>query len=259
MPAHPTALIDPLAQVSATAEIGPGCVIGAGVSIGEGTRLMANVYVEGLCSMGRDNLVYPFTTIGVASQDLKYRGEPAETRIGDRNTIRECVTIHRGTEGGGLVTRIGNDNLLMAYTHIAHDAELGSHLVLANAVTLAGHVTLEDWVTVGAFSGVHQFCRVGRHAFIGGYSVITQDVMPFSNVVSERSAAVFGANKTGLVRRGFTADQIEPLQTALRWLTHTGLNTSQAVEKITAELPHTPELQELLSFIAASKRGVVKG
>ncbi len=259
MPVHPSAIVDPQARVSLNADIGPGCVVGAHVEIGDGTRLMANVYLEGHCWIGRDNLIYPFTTIGVASQDLKYRGERAETRIGDRNTIRECVTIHRGTEGGGLVTEIGSDNLLMAYTHIAHDARLGSHLVLANAVTLAGHVTIEDWVTVGAFSGIHQFCRVGRHAFIGGYSVITQDVMPFSNVVSERTASVFGANKTGLTRRGYTADQIEPLQTALRMLTHAGLNTSQAVAKINAELPPTPELHELLTFIAESKRGVIKG
>jgi UDP-N-acetylglucosamine acyltransferase len=259
MPVHQTAIIDPAAVVDPLAEIGPACIIGPEVEISAGTRLMANIYVEGPCRIGRDNLIYPFTTIGVASQDLKYVGERAETVIGDRNTIRECVTIHRGTAGGGLVTRIGNDNLFMAYTHIAHDAQLGDHLVLANAVTLAGHVTIDDWVTVGAFSGVHQFCRVGRHAFIGGYSVVTQDVMPFSNVVSERTASVFGANKTGLARRGFSPEQIEPLQTALRLLTHAGLNTSQAVARIQEELPLTEELQELLAFIAASKRGVIKG
>ena len=259
MPIHPTAIVDASAHVDADAEIGPYCVIGAQVEIGAGTHLMAHVYCEGRTSIGRDNVVFPYTTIGVASQDLKYRGEPAETRIGDRNKIRECVTIHRGTEGGGLVTAIGSDNLLMAYTHVAHDVRLGDHLVLANGVTLAGHVELDDWVTVGAFSGVHQFCRIGRHAFIGGYSVITQDVMPFSNVVSSREAAVFGANRTGLERRGYTAGEIEPLQTAFRLLTRAGLNTSQAIAKINAEVPATPEIAELLEFIAGSKRGVIKG
>ncbi len=259
MAIHRTAIIDPSARVDGGAEIGPYCVIGADVEIGAGTHLMAHVYCEGYAWIGRDNVVFPYTTIGVASQDLKYHGEHAETRIGDRNKIRECVTIHRGTQGGGLVTSIGSDNLLMAYTHIAHDARIGNHLVLANGVTLAGHVELDEWVTLGAFSGVHQFCRVGRHAFVGGYSVITQDVMPFSNVVSSREAAVFGANRTGLERRGFTVDQIEPLQTALRLLTRAGLNTSQAVAKIHEEVPRTPEIHELLEFIGASKRGVIKG
>ena len=259
MAIHHSAIIDPSARIAESAEIGPYCVIGANVEIGAGTHLMAHVYCEGQTHIGRDNVVFPYTTIGVASQDLKYQGEPAETRIGDRNKIRECVTIHRGTQGGGLVTSIGSDNLLMAYTHVAHDARIGNHLVLANGVTLAGHVELDDWVTVGAFSGVHQFCRIGRHAFVGGYSVITQDVMPFSNVVSSREAAVFGANRTGLERRGFTADQIEPLQTAFRLLTRAGLNTTQALAKINDEVPRTPEIHELLQFIAGSQRGVIKG
>lgn len=259
MAIHPTAIVDASAKIDADAEIGPYCVIHANVEIGAGTHLMAHVYCEGQTRIGRDNVVFPYTTIGVASQDLKYRGEPAETRIGDRNKIRECVTIHRGTQGGGLVTSIGSDNLLMAYAHVAHDVRMGDHLVLANGVTLAGHVELDDWVTVGAFSGVHQFCRIGRHAFVGGYSVITQDVMPFSNVVSAREAAVFGANRTGLERRGYTADQIEPLQTAFRLLTRAGLNTKQAIAKINAEVAATPEINELLEFIAGSQRGVIKG
>lgn len=259
MAIHPTAIIDPAARLDPSAEIGPYCVVGADVEIGAGTHLMAHVYCEGRLSIGRDNVVFPFTSLGVASQDLKYQGEAAETRIGDRNKIRECVTIHRGTQGGGLVTSIGSDNLLMAYTHIAHDARIGNHLVLANGVTLAGHVELDDWVTLGAFSGVHQFCRIGRHAFVGGYSVITQDVMPFSNVVSSRESSVFGANRTGLERRGFTAAQIEPLQTAFRLLTRAGLNTSQAIARIQEEVPRTPEIHELLEFIAASRRGVIKG
>src|SRR5580700_2803025 len=224
---HPTAIIDPSARISGTAEIGPYCIIGAGVEIASGTRLMANVYVEGPTSIGEDNIFYPYSTVGVAPQDLKYKGEASQTRIGRRNKIREFVTIHRGTEGGGMVTRIGDDNLLMAYVHIAHDVHVGNRVVLANAVTLGGHVTVGDWAVIGASSGVHQFCRVGRHSIIGGYSVVTQDVLPFSNTVSERGVKVFGANGTGLERRGFERPIIENLQTAFRLLTRAGLNTSQ--------------------------------
>jgi UDP-N-acetylglucosamine acyltransferase len=195
----------------------------------------------------------------VASQDKKYRGEPAQTRIGDRNVIREFVTIHRGTKGGGMLTSIGDDNLLMAYAHIAHDCHVGSQTILANGTTLAGHVVIEDYVGIGAFTGVHQFCRVGRHAYIGGYSVITQDVLPFSLTVSTREVKVFGANRVGLERRGFPVEAVESLQKAFRLLTRTGLNTTQAVERIRAEVPPTPELDALLAFIAAStERGFVK-
>ena len=214
---------------------------------------MAHVYIEGPTWIGEDNIFYPYSTVGVASQDLKYRGERAETRIGSRNKIREFVTIHRGTEGGGLLTSIGDDNLLMAYVHVAHDARIGSHTVLGNGVTVGGHVTVGDWAVVGAFSGVHQFCRIGRHAMIGGGSVVTQDVMPFSMTVSERDIKTFGANLTGLERRGFP----EATRNALRkrpsaCSTHAGLNTSQALERIRAEIPACPELDELLDFIESS-------
>src|ERR1700690_388656 len=185
MPIHPTAIIDPTAEIDAFADIGPYCIIGAEVQIGARTRLMANNYFEGPTRVGEDNIFFPYTTAGVAPQDLKYKGERAETRIGNRNRIREFVTIHRGTRGGGLVTSIGDDNLLMAYVHVAHDVHIGNRVVLANAVTLGGHVTVGDWAVIGASTGVHQYCRVGRHAIIGGYSVVTQDVLPFSNTVSE--------------------------------------------------------------------------
>src|SRR3954454_22545945 len=195
MPIHPTAILDPGAQIAESADIGPSCVIGADVQIGAGTRLMANVYVEGITSVGSDNIFFPYSTVGVAPQDLKYRGERSQTHIGSRNKIREFVTIHRGTEGGGMITRISDDTLLMAYTHVAHDVQLGSHTVLANGVTLAGHVLVGDWAVIGAFSGVHQFCRVGRHCMIGGYSVVTKDVLPFSTAVNPRDIKVFGANR----------------------------------------------------------------
>jgi UDP-N-acetylglucosamine acyltransferase len=258
MAIHPTALVDPSARIAKTAEVGPYCVIGAEVEIGAGTRLMAHVYLEGPTRIGQDNIFFPYSTIGVASQDLKYKGERAETRIGDRNKIREFVTIHRGTEAGGGVTSIGDDNLLMAYAHIAHDARIGNHTILANGATIGGHVTVGDWVVVAALCGIHQFCRVGRHAMIGGGSVITQDVLPFSMTVSERPVHVFGANRTGLERRGFQSETVESLQKSFRLLTRAGLNTSQAVVRIRAEIPTCPEVEELLAFIAASERGVIK-
>jgi UDP-N-acetylglucosamine acyltransferase len=258
MPVHSTAIVDPRARIAPAADIGPYCIIATDVEIGAGTRLMAHVYVEGPTVIGEGNLFFPYSTVGVASQDLKYKGERAETRIGNGNQIREFVTIHRGTAGGGLLTSIGDENELMAYVHVAHDVHMGSHIVLANAVTLGGHVAVGDWAIIGGSTGVHQFCRIGRHAIIGGYSVVTQDVLPFSNTVSERAIRVYGANHTGLERRGFARDTVESLQTAMRLLTRAGLNTSQAVERIRAEVPACAEVDELLAFIAASRRGVIK-
>ncbi len=258
MAIHPTALVDPASVIHAEAEVGPFCVIGPEVEIGARTRLMANIYAEGPTIIGEDNVFYPYSTVGVASQDLKYKGERAFTRVGSRNRIREFVTIHRGTEGGGLETVIGDDNLLMAYTHIAHDAQIGSHCILGNAVTLAGHVTIDDWAIVEAFSGVHQFCRIGRHSFVGGYSVITQDVLPFSMTVTPRESKVYGANKVGLKRRGFDAESIEGLHKAFRLLASDTLNTSQALEKIGEEVAPTSELAELIGFIQSAKRGFIK-
>lgn len=259
MPVHPTAIVDPLARIDASAEIGPWCVIGAEVEIGARTRLMANLFVEGPATIGEDNVFFPYSTVGVASQDKKYKGERAFTRIGNRNSIREFVTIHRGTQGGGLLTSIEDDCLLMTYSHVAHDCRIGSHVILGNSVGLAGHVTVEDWADVSPFSGVHQFCRIGRHAFIGPYSVIKQDVMPFSLTSNQPEVQVFGANAVGLARRGVEKASIEALQTAFRLLTRAGLNTSQAVERIRAEVPACVEVEQLLEFIAASERGVVKG
>ncbi len=258
MPIHPTAIVDAKARIAESAEIGPYCIVGAEVEIGARTRLMANLYLEGPTWIGEDNLFYPYSTVGVASQDLKYLGERAETRIGDRNRIREFVTIHRGTAGGGLVTSIGSDNLLMTYTHVAHDVRIGDHVILGNSVGLAGHVIIEDWADVSPFSGVHQFCRIGRHAFIGPYSVVKQDVMPYSLTSHKPGLAVFGANSVGLERRGFPKAVIESLQTAMRLLTRAQLNTSQAIERIRAEVPGCAEVDELIEFIRSSERGVVK-
>ena len=258
MPIHPTAIVDSKARIAESADIGPYCIVNAEVEIGARTRLMASNYIDGLASIGEDNVFFPYSTVGVASQDLKYQGERAETRIGHRNRIREFVTIHRGTKGGGLRTSIGSDNLLMAYTHVAHDVRMGDHIVLGHAATLGGHVVIGDWAVISASTGVHQFCRIGRHAIIGGYSVVTQDVLPFSNTVSERETKVFGANRVGLERRGFENASIECLQTAFRLLTRSQLNTTQAIERIRAEVPPSREVDELIDFIRSSERGFIK-
>jgi UDP-N-acetylglucosamine acyltransferase len=255
---HSTALVDPTAEIAPDAEIGPFCVVGSGVTIGARTRLMAHVYLEGKLDIAEDNVFYPYSTVGVAPQDLKYKGEASRTRIGSRNKIREFVTIHRGTEGGGMLTSIGDDNLLMAYVHVAHDVLIANHTILANGVTFAGHVRVDDWANIGGHSGIHQFCRIGRHAMIGSYSVINQNVLTFCTIAPEREMKVYGANRVGLERRGFTADEIEPLQNAFRILTRSGLNTSQAIGKIEEQIPPTPEIAELLEFIRVSDRGFIK-
>jgi UDP-N-acetylglucosamine acyltransferase len=219
---------------------------------------MAHVFLDGPLTIGEDNVFFPYSTIGVAPQDLKYHGERSETRIGHRNMIREFVNIHRGTEGGGMVTSIGNDNLLMVQVHVAHDAQVGSHAVLSHAAVIGGHVMIGDWAVIGAATGIHQFCRVGKHAIIGGYSVITRDVLPFSNTVTDREAKVFGENATGLKRRDFSSESIDALHKAFRLLTRGGLNTTQAVERIISEIPPSHEVNELLDFIRTSERGFIK-
>jgi UDP-N-acetylglucosamine acyltransferase len=258
MPIHPTAIVDNAAAIDPSAEIGPYCSVGADVKVGARTRLKGHVFVEGPIEIGEDNVFFPYSTVGVAPQDLKYKGERSCTRIGHRNQIREFVTIHRGTTGGGMLTSIGDDNLLMAYTHVAHDTHVGNQTVIGHAATLGGHVTVDDWAVVSAGSAVHQFCRIGRHCIIGGFSVITQDVLPFSMTVTPRDVKLFAENATGLERRGFTPETIEALHKAFRLLTRANLNTTQALERITEEVPPTPEIVELLEFIRTSERGFVK-
>jgi UDP-N-acetylglucosamine acyltransferase len=258
MPIHATAIVDPSSVIDASAEVGPFCVIGADVVVGARTRLMGNSFLEGPLNIGEDNVFFPYSTVGVAPQDLKYKGERSATRIGNRNKIREFVTIHRGTQSGGMLTSIGDDNLLMAYTHVAHDTQVGSNTVIGHGATLGGHVSVGDWAVISAGSAVHQFCRIGRHCIIGGYSVVTQDVLPFSTTVSPREVKVFAANATGMERRGYSAESIDGLHKAFRLLTRAKLNTTQAVERIRAEVPPSAELDELLEFIATSERGFIK-
>ena len=255
---HPTSVIAAGAKVKAGIRVGPYCVIGDEVEIDEGCELMAHIFLEGPLRIGPGNKFFPYASIGVIPQDLKYHGERTETVIGEGNTFREFVTVHRGTEGGGGITRIGNGNLIMAYSHIAHDCIIGDHAILANGTTLGGHVVIEDYAVIGAFSGIHQFCRVGRHSLVGGYSVVAQDVLPFSKTVSERETRTFGTNSVGLKRHGFSAERREALSQAFRLLSSSRLNTSQAIAKIREGNLDTDDVHELVRFIEASKRGVIK-
>ena len=224
--------------------------------LGRGTVLDSHVVMDGDTRIGERNRFYAFSSIGFAPQDLKYHGEASRLEIGDRNTFREFVTVHRGTAGGGNVTSIGSDNLFMTEVHVAHDCHVGSHTIFANAATLAGHVEVQDWVSIGAFSGVHQFCRVGTHAFMGGFTVATKDVLPYSKTVGNR-ARIYGLNTVGLTRRGFTREQIAAIREAYRVLLQSRLNASEATARLEADGPRSPEVRTLIEFIRSSARGVI--
>ena len=254
---HPSAVISPRAQIGSNCYIGPYSIVGDEVSLSELVRLESHCVIDGRTSIGEGTQGFPFVSIGLASQDLKYMGEPAETRIGKRNRIREFVTIHRGTEGGGLLTEIGDDCLIMAQAHIAHDCRLGNEVIMANGATLAGHVVIDDRANVGAYSGVHQFCRVGREAYVGGYSVVVKDALPFALTVGNH-ARCYGLNKIGMRRRGYSQAAISTLHHAFYLLLSAKLNTLQALEKIRAETQSSAEVDELVRFIETSERGVVK-
>ena len=253
---HPSAVVAAGAVVPESCAVGPYCTIGPNVVLGEDCTLISHVVLDGRTRIGAHNVFHPFCAVGVAPQDLKYGGEPTELEIGDGNTIRENVTISRGTLGGGGVTRIGSDCLLMAGVHIGHDSQVGSHCILANCATLAGHVLIEDYATVGAFCPVHQHCIVGTYAFIGGGTIVTQDVLPFSKTSSRRENKAFGANSMGLERRGFSPERIRLIQKAFRLLLVSKLNTTQALEKM-REL-EGEDVALLVGFIERSERGVIK-
>ena len=255
---HPTAIIDPRAKVPASCIIGPYCVIGPGVELGEKCRLISHVAIEGPTKIGEDNGFFPFSSIGMAPQDLSYAGEPTRLEIGDHNKIREFVTISRGTVKGGGLTRIGSHTLIMAYTHIAHDCFIGDHVIMANAATLGGHVTVEDWAMVGALCPVHQFVRIGRHSYVGGGSTVTQDVLPFSKTSAERNTHAYGLNAVGLERRGFSKERIAKIHHAYKILLASRLNTSQALEKLKSEPDRSEDVELLIRFIESSERGVIK-
>ncbi len=252
----PAARVDPAAVLGAGVRVGAYSVIGAGVRIGAGTIVDSHAVVDGDTTIGRGNHLYPFSSVGLAPQDLKYRGDPTRLEIGDGKQVREFVTLHRGTTGGGGVTRIGSNNLFMAYTHVAHDCVVGSHTIFANGATLAGHVEVADFSTIGAFSGVHQFCRVGVYAFLGGYSVATKDVLPYSKTVGNR-ARIYGVNTIGLARRGMSSGTIAAIRAAYRVLLQSRLNTSEAVARLESATPLVPEVAELVRFIRTAQRGVI--
>jgi UDP-N-acetylglucosamine acyltransferase len=258
---HPTALVDPGAELASTVEVGPYAVIGPQVRIDEGTRVGAHCVIEGPTTIGRDNRIFPSSSLGAAPQDMKYRGEPTQLHIGDRNTIREFCTFNRGTAQDVGITRVGDDNWIMAYVHLAHDVQIGHRTVLANNATFAGHVHVGDWAVVGGLSGVHQFTRVGAHAMIGFQSHVSQDVPPFMTV-SGNPLAVHGFNAEGLRRRGFSAERIAQVKRMHRLLYRQGLTLEQAVQDIRALLGQSADgdadVQMLLDFLAAAKRGIVR-
>jgi len=256
---HPTAIIDPGATIGSDVEIGPYAVIDAGVEIGEGTEIGPHVRIMGPTKLGRRNRLTGNASLGTDPQDLKFGGERTRLEIGDDNLIREFVTINRGTAGGGGVTTIGSNNLFMAYAHVAHDCHVGSNVVFANNGTLAGHVEVGDFAMIGAFSAVHQFCRVGIHAFLGGDTIVTQDALPFVKTVGSRPAKTYGINHIGLERKGFSKDSIEALRKAYKLLVRSKLLQQEALERIDAELGDVAEVRYFSEFIkSASKRGVVR-
>ncbi len=258
MSIHPTAVVHSTAKIHETCEIGPFCVIGAEVELDEGCHLGSHVAIQGPTKIGQHNGFFPFCSIGMAPQDISYKGEPTRLEIGDHNEIREFVTINRGTVKGHGVTHVGSHILIMAYSHIAHDCIVGDNVIMANGATLAGHVTVGAWATVGAMSAVHQFTRVGEHSYIGGGTIVTRDVLPFSKTSAERGAAAYGANSIGLQRRGFTPERVKKISHAFRVLIASKLNTTQALEQLHAEGDQGEDVAMLLRFIESSERGVIK-
>jgi UDP-N-acetylglucosamine acyltransferase len=255
---HPTAVIDPSAKVPSSCSVGPHCTIGANVELGENCELISHVTIHGPAKIGARNRFFPFCAIGGEPQDLTYKGEPTRLEIGDDNLFREFVTVNRGTVKGGGLTRVGNHTLIMTGAHIAHDCVVGDHVIMANAATLAGHVTIQEWASVGAFSAVHQFDVVGAHAYIGGGTIVTRDVLPFSKTVAPRDAKAYGVNSIGLERRGFSKERIQRIQKAFRILLNSKLNTTQALEKLKAAGDQGEDVAMLIAFIETSERGVIK-
>lgn len=257
MQIHSTAIISPGARIGKECYIGPYVIIGDQVELGDGVRIDAHCVIEGRTSIGDGSHIFPFVSIGLPPQDLKFAGEATATKIGCRNRVREFVTVHRGTAGGGGLTKTGDDCFLMAQAHVAHDCLLGNNVIMANAATLAGHVIVEDGANIGAYSGVHQFCRIGREAYVGGYSVVVKDALPFALTVGNH-AKCYGLNKVGMRRRGYSPETLEALHHAFHLLLSAKLNTTQAIERIREEIRGSKEVDELISFVEASKRGVVK-
>jgi len=257
MKIHPTAIVSPRSEIGRDVEIGPYTIIGDHVIIHDNVRIASHCVIEGPTEIGEGCQFFPYVSAGQIPQDLKFKGEETRLIIGKRNVFREFVTLNRGTAGGGGVTVIGDDSFFMAQAHVAHDCIIGNRVIMANAATLAGHVTIEDDATIGAYSGIHQFCRAGRYAFVGGYSVVVKDALPYARTVGNH-AKCYGPNTLGLRRKGFSDELIKQIHHAFRLLLTSKLNTTQAVEVIRKELGGIPEIDYLIEFIETSQRGVIK-
>jgi UDP-N-acetylglucosamine acyltransferase len=255
---HASAIVEAGAQIPESCRVGPFCHIGPEVELGENCELISHVALHGPSRLGANNRIYPFASIGLDPQDLKFKGEKTRLEIGDDNTIREMVTIHRGTPGGGGITRIGSHCLIMAYTHIAHDCLIGDHVIMANAATLAGHVTVENNAVVGALCPVHQFVRIGAFSYIGGGTTIVQDVLPFTRTSARRETKAFGINSVGLERRGFSKERLRKIHHAYKVILNSKLNTSQALDRLKAEPDRGEDIDMIVRFIENSQRGVIK-
>jgi UDP-N-acetylglucosamine acyltransferase len=254
----PRAIVSPSACIGDGSRIGPFAVVDGAVELGPCSILEDHAVVRGPARFGRENHFYPFCAVGCDPQDLTYKGEKVSLEAGDRNDFREFCTVSRGTKKGGGVTRLGSHNLIMAYSHIGHDCQVGSHTIFVNGATLAGHVTVEDYATIGNFSPVQQFCRIGQHAYIGAHTVITQDVPPFSKIVSPRDTRCYGVNSVGLSRHGFSPERIEFIEKAYRLLLRSKLNTTQAIEKMRGTLSQSEDVLTLIRFIESAERGLTK-
>ncbi len=254
----PRAIVAPHVRLGRDVRIGAYAVVGDHVELGDACVLHPHAVVMGPARLGRANVFHAFCAVGGDPQDMKYGGERTELVAGDANVFREFATVNRGTKQGGGVTRLGSHNLFMSYAHVAHDCQVGSYTVFANGATLAGHVTVEDYATVGAFSPVHQYCRIGRHSYVGASTVITQDVPPFSKVVTRRETRCYGVNAVGLERRGFDAERIRAIEQAYRLLLRSKLNTTQAIEQMRSALNGSADVEELIRFIETAERGLIK-
>lgn len=255
---HPTAIVDPKAEIGEGVDIGPYSIIERDVLLGEGTKIGPHVVIREGTTIGKQSQVFQFSSIGEAPQAVAYRGEKTSLIIGDNNIIRECVTLHRGTVRGGGNTIIGDHNFFMAYSHVAHDCKIGSHVVLANGATLAGHIMIEDYAVIGGLAAIHQFCRVGSHAFISGVTGVVLDIPPYVLAAGSR-AKLFGLNTVGLKRQSFQEETIRALKTAYRTIFRSGLTLEKALKKVgEAEISMIPEVQHLLDFIQQTKRGICR-
>lgn len=257
MAIHPTAIVDRGAELESSVTVGPYSVIGAQVKIGAGTVVGPHVVIEGDTTLGAGNRIFQFASLGAVPQDLKYAGEPTRLVLGDQNQVREGATLHRGTAGGGGLTRIGSHNLLMASSHVAHDCQVGDGVILANCATLAGHVTIQDHVILGGLSAVHQFARIGRHAFISGGAMVAMDVPPYCTAQGDR-AQLAGLNTVGLSRHGYSAEAIARIKGAYKILFRSKLGLREAIAKVKAEFGGHAEIDELVGFIEGSERGIAR-